>query len=105
VFLPGSDNLLLSFADRSRVIPHQRPVPLPPGNGASAGTLLVDGEWQGDWKITGVQDRSVLEIRPYIRLRAADADTIAAGGGRLLQFTTDASAAYDVRFTPPVRVN
>jgi hypothetical protein len=104
VFLPEY-NLLLSFADRGRVIPHRRPVPLPPGNGASAGTLLVDGEWQGDWKITRVQDRSVLEIRPYIRLRAADADTIAAEGGRLLQFTTDASAAYDVRFTPPVRVN
>ena len=51
-FLPEYDNLLLSYAERSRVIPHRRPVPLPPGHGATGGTLLVDGLWQADWKIS-----------------------------------------------------
>jgi DNA glycosylase AlkZ-like len=98
-FLPEYDNLLLSYAERSRVIPHRRPVPLPPGNGAAAGTLLVDGFWQADWKISKDQ---VLEIRPFVPLSAADRDAITAEGERLLDFlrpVRPAEDARDVRFT------
>ena len=99
-FLPEYDNLLLSYAERSRVIPHRRPVPLPPGHGATGGTLLVDGLWQADWKITRQTERAVLEIRPFIRLDAADRDAIAAEGERLLGFAAPAIAVRDVRFVP-----
>ena len=99
-FLPEYDNLLLSFAERSRVIPHRRPVPLPPGNGATGGTLLVDGLWQADWKITRAKDQTVLEIRPFIRLSAADCDAIVAEGDRLLDFAGPEEIAKDVRFAP-----
>jgi DNA glycosylase AlkZ-like len=95
-FLPEYDNLLLSYAERSRVIPHRRPVPLPPGHGATGGTLLVDGLWQADWKIS----QGVLEIRPFVRLGAADRDAIAAEGERLLGFAVPAKAVRDVRFAP-----
>jgi hypothetical protein len=94
-FLPEYDNLLLSYAERSRVIPHPRPVPLPPGNGASGGTLLVDGFWQADWKIPASR---VLEIRPFVPLSAAGTDAIAAEGRRLLGFIRPAEPARDVRF-------
>jgi Winged helix DNA-binding domain len=109
-FLPAYDNLLLSFAERSRIIPHRRPVPLPPGNGASRGTLLIDGLWQADWKITG----SVLQIEPFISLTVADRDAIAAEGARLLDFAAPAGTApagtaagtgRDVRFARPVWLN
>ena len=95
-FLPEYDNLLLSYADRRRVIPHRRPVPLPPGHGATGGTLLVDGLWQADWKI--IQD--VLEIEPFIPLSPAGRDAIAAEGQRLLGFAAPAIAVRDVRFAP-----
>ena len=95
-FLPEYDNLLLSYAERSRVIPHRRPVPLPPGHGATGGTLLVDGVWQADWKIV----KGALEIEPFIQLSASDRDAVAAEGERLLGFATPAIAVRDVRFAP-----
>jgi hypothetical protein len=95
-FLPEYDNLLLSFADRSRVIPHGRPVPLPPGHGAATGTLLVDGLWQAGWKITADPDRAVLDITPFIRLTAADEQAIAAEGARLIEFAAP-GASPDIR--------
>ncbi len=99
-FLPEYDNLLLSFAERSRVIPHRRPVPLPPGNGATGGTLLVDGLWQADWKIVKAKDQAVLQIEPFVPLRAADRDAIAAEGELLLDFAAPAGAGRNIRFTP-----
>ena len=66
------------------------------GHGASGGTLLVDGSWQADWKIS----QGSLEIRPFIRLTPADRDAIAAEGERLLGFADPAIAVRDVRFVP-----
>jgi Winged helix DNA-binding domain len=98
-FLPEYDNLLLSYAERSRVIPHRRPVPLPPGHGAAGGTLLIDGFWQADWKLS--KDRGVLEVRPFVPLSAADRAAVAAEGERLLDFAGSAPITRDVRFVQP----
>jgi len=100
-FLPEYDNLLLSFAERSRVIPHRRPVPLPPGHGATGGTLLVDGSWQADWKIIADDARAILQIRPFAEFSVADRDAIAAEGERLLKFATPAATTSDIRFGLP----
>ena len=82
-FLPEYDNLLLAHKDRSRVIPHNRPVPLPPGNGATAGTFLIDGWWQGTWQIR----EQTLRIRPFIPLRPADRDGLLAEAVQLSELT------------------
>jgi hypothetical protein len=80
--LPEYDNLLLSYKDRTRVIRHDRPVPLPPGNGATSGTLLVDGTWQGTWQ---VRDRE-LRLQPFSRLAASDRDALLTEADRLSRF-------------------
>jgi len=101
-FLPEYDNLLLSFADRSRVIRDNRPVPLPPGNGATTGTVLVNGQWYADWTITRGRDRAVLEVRPFGPLGAAGQDAVTAEGSRLLEFAAlpiSGAAAHDVRIS------
>jgi hypothetical protein len=99
-FLPEYDNLLVAFADRSRVIPHTRPVPLRPGTGAGTGTLLVDGQWQASWKITKTSGQAVLHVQPFQRLSPGDIDAISAEGGALLEFAGPAGAARDVQFAP-----
>lgn len=81
-FLPEYDNLLLSHADRSRVIPHGRPVPLPAGHGSTQGTVLCDGQWQGTWRVAG----GVLTIAGFIALTGQAADALAAEGSALLTF-------------------
>lgn len=97
-FLPEFDNLLLSHADRRRVIPRDHPVPLWPGNGGTQGTLLIDGVWDATWKVTG----SVLTVAAFRRLTTAEETEIAEEGLRLLAFTCPDAAAPDVRFTPAV---
>ena len=96
-FLPEYDNLLLSFADRSRVIRGTRRVPLPAGHGATTGTVLVEGFWAAGWTIARGRDRAVLEVRPFGPLGVAGQDAVAAEGRRLLEFAAPAGA-HDVRF-------
>ncbi|OXM45580.1 winged helix DNA-binding domain-containing protein [Amycolatopsis alba] len=90
-FLPEYDNVLLSHADRVRVIPDGRRVPLPPGNGGRRGTLLVDGEFLAIWAIKGAT--LTIESRKPLR----DQDSIAEEGLRLLEFAVPGQD-HDVRF-------
>jgi hypothetical protein len=90
-FLPEYDNLLLSHNDRTRVIPGNRPVPLPPGNGATAGTFLLDGMWQGTWQI---HDQT-LRIQPFTKLRRVDRDALLTEAARLGAFVAP-QAEYDI---------
>jgi hypothetical protein len=78
-FLPAYDNLLLSHRDRSRLIADRRPVPLPPGSGATSGTFLVDGMWQGTWEI---RDRT-LHVEPFTALSSADREALSSEAIRL----------------------
>jgi hypothetical protein len=95
-FLPEYDNVLLSHKDRTRVILETRSVPLPPGNGASGGTFLVDGMWQGTWQI---RDHT-LRIQPFTRLRRADRDALLAEAAELRAFVAP-QAKYDIVLDKP----
>jgi hypothetical protein len=94
-FLPEYDNILLSHADRARVNDQAHRIPLPPGNGAVMGTLLVDGFYRGTWRIVRSGDRATLHIRPFERLGKSAAQEVSSEGVRLLAFATDATI-FDV---------
>ncbi|WP_214416181.1 winged helix DNA-binding domain-containing protein [Sphaerisporangium fuscum] len=95
-FLPEYDNLLLSHKDRTRVIPGNRSVPLPPGNGATAGTFLVDGMWQGTWQI---RDRT-LRIQPFTKLGRTDRDALLTEAAQLCAFVAP-QATCDIVLDEP----
>ena len=91
-FLPEYDNALLSHADRTRIVPKGRRVPLPPGNGGVIGTVLVDGFLRGTWKIVRKAESATLDVEPDVPLDSSEHAALEAEGDALLRFAAaDAS--------------
>lgn len=93
-FLPEFDNLLLSHADRTRVVRPEHRGRAWRGNQAHR-TLLVDGFLAGVWKLT--EDALVVETFGPPRGGAAERAAILAEGERMLA-TLHPGERYDVRF-------
>jgi hypothetical protein len=91
-FLPEFDNLLLSHADRTRVVPAGLRGRSWRGNTAYR-TLLVDGFLEGLWRL----DEDALVVEAFGRLTGAQRDDITAEGERMLR-VMHPGTAYDIRF-------
>ena len=96
-FLAEYDNVLLSHADRSRVVAEGSHVPLPGGSGGRVGTVLVDGLLRATWAARPDGDATVLSVRPSGPLTAADRADVLAEGDRLLAFLAP-GRERDLRF-------
>jgi hypothetical protein len=78
------DNLLLSHADRARVISEEHRKRLFSGkNGVFPGTVLVDGFVAGTWELAGKGEATSMRVQPYRSLDAVD--DVIAEGNRLLE--------------------
>jgi hypothetical protein len=100
-FLPEFDNVLLSHADRSRVISNRRYPPGFSGNGGVRGTVLIDGYFLGTWAITRERDVAMLTVSPFSRLPKADRLALSEEGERLVRFVAVADR-YDVRIASAI---
>jgi DNA glycosylase AlkZ-like len=99
-FLPEYDNALLGHANRTRIIPKGRRIPLPPGDGARLGTILLDGMLAGEWHLERERDgaRATIVVEPYERVDAAGRRAIEAEALELLGLIApDHEPAIDVR--------
>lgn len=92
-FLPEFDNLLLSHADRIRVIHEDDRRRMATRNGQLPGVV------RGSWQIRREAGAAVLVITPFEPLRADDRAALAEEGARLLAFAAEDAEAHDVRFT------
>lgn len=91
-FLPEFDNLLLSHADRTRVVPPEFRGRSWQGNTAYR-TFLVDGFLAGVWRL----DADALVVEPFGRLGGRQREEVAAEGERMLR-VMHPETSYDIRF-------
>jgi hypothetical protein len=102
-FLPEFDNLILSHADRTRVIGEEYRKAIASKNGMVPATVLVDGFVRGTWKTERSRGKANLEIKPFEPLTKEDRDALAEEGERLIRFT--GAEAYEIRFAKPWKIH
>ncbi|MCX4904305.1 winged helix DNA-binding domain-containing protein [Streptomyces sp. NBC_00878] len=94
--LPEFDNLLLSHADRSRVVSAAYKGRTWQGNQAHR-TLLVDGFVEGVWRLDESRDEAVITIEPFGTLGKRQRDDVVEEATRMLSVLSEAPS-YDIRF-------
>ncbi len=99
-FLYDFDNLLLSHADRTRVItPEFRRHSFRP-HGPVPSALLLDGVTGGDWTIERTRGTATLRVRTYRPLPDDQAAAVAAEGADLLAAAAADVEHHDVQVRP-----
>jgi DNA glycosylase AlkZ-like len=96
-FLPDYDNVLLSHADRTRVVDDDIRRSLRSPNGVIPGTVLVDGRVAAQWSVEWSGGEAVLAVAPLVPLAPADRDGVAAEGADLLAFLAPEAEERGVR--------
>jgi hypothetical protein len=99
-FLPEYDNLLLSHADRTRVIGDEDRRQLMTVNGIIPGTFLVDGWFRGIWKLRRARGAATLTITPFHAMSKRATAAVTAEGARLLRFAA-AGDDHDIQLVAP----
>lgn len=97
--LPPYDNMLVAYADRSRVIPdeHRKRVV----NNLGRPSVLVDGFVRGFWEIRREGDRAALVVEPFERLAKRDAGALTGEGARLLELAAADAERHDLSIASP----
>jgi hypothetical protein len=100
-FLPEFDNLILSHADRSRVITDEYRKVISSKNGMVPATFLIDGFVRGTWKTERSRSKATLEIKPFEPVAREDRDALAEEGERLIRFTGEGAETFEIYFAEP----
>lgn len=97
-FLPVFDNMLLSHADRRRIVSETHRKTLFGTAALLEGSVLIDGFVGARWKISQDAARAVLTIAPLVGLRNHDRAPISEEGTRLLTFASPAFRDQEIQF-------
>jgi hypothetical protein len=92
------DNLVLSHADRSRVISHENRKRLFSRNAVFPGTVLVNGFAAAMWRIARSAGAVTLTVEPFGKISGKARDEITDEGRRILAFAAPDATAHDVIF-------
>ena len=100
-FLPDFDNVLLSHADRTRIVDDDVRKRLQTSNGVLPGTVLVDGRVAASWAIERDKRVATLVVTPFAPLSRAVPQAVVTEGEALLAFGAAGAETHDVRIAPP----
>jgi hypothetical protein len=97
-FLYDFDNLLLSHADRSRMVGDagHHAQGFGTGSNEQPSTVLIDGTAGATWKILRTGRTATLRIRPFRRLTGPERDDLHAEGAALLAFAAATATTHEV---------
>ncbi|MEV6647565.1 winged helix DNA-binding domain-containing protein [Amycolatopsis sp. NPDC051371] len=95
------DQMILSYADRTRVISDDYRKRVITQNGLVKGTLLVDGQVRGLWEITKTKKAAIVELSPFEKLPKRDLTALESAAGRLLDWAEPAAETREVRTHAP----
>lgn len=102
-FLGEYDNVLLSHADRSRIIPEDFPWEAMLAPGRFVSNVLVNGMLRATWWIEREgKRRATLAIRPFGKLSRREQDEVTAEGQRVIDWAAADTEVRDVRFEEAV---
>ncbi|MET9935502.1 MULTISPECIES: winged helix DNA-binding domain-containing protein [unclassified Streptomyces] len=97
-YLPEFDNILLSHADRGRILTEERRRLVFTRNGLVRATFLVDGFVRGIWRIEQRRKEAVLVLEPFAPLTRKERDALVQEGEGLLAFAGAPDSTPTVRF-------
>jgi hypothetical protein len=92
-FLPEYDNILLSHADRSRILLAEHR-----GQPFMKGFILVDGFLRGTWQFVRDGNAAILQVHLYEPITRRERAELRDEGSRLLDFTHASAATRRLRF-------
>jgi hypothetical protein len=99
-FLGPFDQMILSYADRTRVLHDDYRKLVITQNGLVKGTVLIDGAIQGQWEIARRRDVATLLVTHFVPLAKRDVAALTSTGADLLKFAEPAALTRDIRFAP-----
>jgi winged helix DNA-binding protein len=91
------DNLVLSHADRSRVISEDDRRKLFSRQNVFPGTVLVDGFAAGMWQLSRAASAAIVTVELFRPSNGRDREAIAEEGKRLLGFAAAGTARHDIK--------
>ncbi len=99
-YLPEFDNLLLSHADRTRVIADEhRNIVYQKGNLRLLSSFLVDGRVAGTWRAVRKRKAATLQLSPFAPLTKPVIRDLEGEGEALLRFVEDDATEFAITFT------
>ncbi|GAB3161092.1 winged helix DNA-binding domain-containing protein [Micromonospora sonneratiae] len=99
-FLPAFDNLIVAYANRTRLMTDATRKRVCIG-AMIAPTILIDGHVAGTWKIAPSRGHATLLIEPFTALPKADHEALTAEGAKLLAFTAPTDTPQEIRIQTP----